>query len=93
MTKIGLLGAAASVLSSVLAGPAMAQRVISYPSHYAHNAYCQNKEPGNPYSERYDYQAWTAWRAGGGWDSRGDWDCWYNSRLHYRGEGPRTPLH
>jgi hypothetical protein len=32
MTKLKLLGAAV-VLSSVLAGPAMAQRAISYPGH------------------------------------------------------------
>ncbi len=43
MMKIGLLGAAASVLSSVLAGPAMAQRVISHRGHCAQSAYCQNR--------------------------------------------------
>jgi hypothetical protein len=35
---------------------------------------CQYREPGNPYDERTDYAAWSAWRADGGWDSRND--CW-----------------
>jgi hypothetical protein len=35
---------------------------------------CQYREPGNPYDERTDFEGWSAWRAGGGWDSRND--CW-----------------
>ena len=38
------------------------------------NRSCQNREPGNPYSEQNDYMAWSAWRDAGGWDSRND--CW-----------------
>jgi hypothetical protein len=29
-----------------------------------------SKEPGNPYNEQTDYQAWSAWRGEGAWDSR-----------------------
>jgi uncharacterized protein YycO len=29
-------------------------------------------EPGNPYNPQTDYQAWSAWRALGAWDSRND---------------------
>jgi hypothetical protein len=42
----------------------MAKHVISSPRHSSQKTYCQNRDPGNPYSERYDYQAWSAWRAG-----------------------------
>jgi hypothetical protein len=45
--------AAAAVLS-VISGPAMAQAVISEPGYCAFfypNANCQNKGPGNPYTE------------------------------------------
>jgi hypothetical protein len=31
-----------------------------------------SQEPGNPYDERTDYQAWSAWRAGGSYDDRND---------------------
>lgn len=51
-TKLGLLGTAAVILSSALAGPTMAQQVIDYPSRCAavhSNANCQNLGPGNPY--------------------------------------------
>jgi hypothetical protein len=53
MTKLGFLGAAAVVLSSALASPAMAQQVIYNPGYCAQfypNANCQNKGPGNPYT-------------------------------------------
>ena len=56
MTKFGLLGAAAVVVSSALAGPAMAQQVIYNPGYCAQfypNANCQNKGPGNPYTGDY----------------------------------------
>ena len=52
MTNFRLLGAAA-ILCSVLAGPAMAQQVISNPgkcqAQYP-NANCLNEGPGNPYT-------------------------------------------
>jgi hypothetical protein len=49
--------AAVAVLSA-LGGPAMAQQVISEPGYCAFfypNANCQNKGPGNPYTDR-NYQ-------------------------------------
>ena len=55
MTKFGLLGAAAVMLSSALASPVMAQQVIYNPGYCAQfypNANCQNKGPGNPYTGR-----------------------------------------
>jgi hypothetical protein len=51
MTKSGIL-AAAAVLASALASPAMAQEVIYNPGYcaqYYPNANCQNKGPGSPY--------------------------------------------
>ena len=51
MTKSGIL-AAAAILASALAGPAMAQEVIYNPGYCAQfypNANCQNKGPGSPY--------------------------------------------
>ena len=73
MTISRLLGAA-FILSSALAGPAMAQEVISNPGYCAQfypNANCQNKGPGNPYTG--DYQRRIAdWNNGNWNDNR--WD-------------------
>jgi hypothetical protein len=73
MTISRLLGAA-FILSSALAGPAMAQEVISNPGYCAQfypNANCQNKGPGNPYTG--DYQRRIAdWNNGSWNDNR--WD-------------------
>ena len=74
MSNFSTIGAAA-VLSSLLAGPAMAQHVTAHPGHHARSIYCATIEPGNPYSPVYDYEAWSGWRARGGWDSRGDDAC------------------
>ena len=49
MTKLTLLGAAA-VLSTVLAGPAMAQHAVVHPDTYA-RGFCAGHEPGNPYTK------------------------------------------
>jgi hypothetical protein len=60
MTKSGIL-AAAAILASALASPAMAQEVISEPGYCAQfypNANCQNKGPGNPYTGSYQRQAY-----------------------------------
>src|ERR1700710_1375652 len=76
MTNLRLLGAAA-ILSTALAGPALAQQVISNPGYCAQfypNANCQNKGPGNPYTERYR----SGWRS-----SYNSWDDGYR-----RGAGP-----
>jgi hypothetical protein len=84
MSKLTLL-AAAAVLSTVLAGPAMAQRAVH--SGYYAQGYCQLHEPGNPYTPQEDYIAWSAWRARGGWDDHNDWKCMRGSRLHHRAAG------
>ncbi|MEH2518508.1 hypothetical protein V1279_004081 [Bradyrhizobium sp. AZCC 1610] len=67
MTKSGIF-AAAAILASALAAPAMAQEVISNPGYCAQfypNANCQNKGPGSPYySGSYQRQAYQdrTWR-------------------------------
>jgi hypothetical protein len=53
MSIFKLLGAVA-VLSTAIATPALAQQVISEPGYCAFfypNANCQNKGPGNPYTD------------------------------------------
>ena len=76
MTKVKLIGSAA-ILSSVLAGPAMAHHVIARPGP-AQSIYCATREAGNPHSKYCDYMAWAKWRSRGGWDSRLDDACWHN---------------
>ncbi len=52
MSTSRLLSAAAAL--AMIAGPAMAQQVISEPGYCAFfypNANCQNKGPGNPYTD------------------------------------------
>jgi hypothetical protein len=72
MTKSKIL-AAAAILASALASPAMAQQVIYNPGYCAQfypNANCQNRGPGSPYyggsyqSQAYRDQAYQdrAWR-------------------------------
>jgi hypothetical protein len=77
MTNFRLIGAAA-VLSSVLAGPAMARHVISGPGHPAQSIFCATREAGNPHSKYCDYIAWSKWRQRGAWDSSLDNACSYN---------------
>jgi hypothetical protein len=74
MTKLNL-PAAAVVLSSVPAAPAMAQHRVYHPDTCAQSGYCAYHEPGNPYTKEEDYIAWSGWRARGGWDHRNDWKC------------------
>jgi hypothetical protein len=53
MSILRLIGAAA-ILSVLGAAPALAQQVISEPGYCAFfypNANCQNKGPGNPYTD------------------------------------------
>ena len=60
MTKSAIL-AAAAILASALASPAMAQEVIWNPgkcAQYYPNANCQNYGPGNPYENRYQRQVY-----------------------------------
>jgi len=86
MTKLGLFGAAAVILSSALASPVMAQAVISDPGYCAQfypNANCENKGPGNPYTG--DYQRRTLYRSNynASWDNR--WhDSWNDNRWDRR---------
>jgi len=53
MSILRLIGAA-TILSALGAAPALAQQVISEPGYCAFfypNANCQNKGPGNPYTD------------------------------------------
>ncbi len=71
--------AAAAVLASALASPAMAQEVVYNPGYCAQfypNANCQNRGPGSPYTGSYQRQVYRdgayrdrAWR-----DSQNRWD-------------------
>ena len=74
MTRIKILGAAA-ILASALAGPAMAQPVISNPGTCAElypNANCLNAGQGNPYTGNTRRQAY---RQNGNWqNSYNRWD-------------------
>jgi hypothetical protein len=84
MTNLKLIGAAA-VLSSMLAGPALAQHHIT--NSRGISLYCATKDPGNPYNEQEDYMSWSAWRGKGGWDSRGDDACLRNPSFSPPGGG------
>jgi hypothetical protein len=68
MSILRLIGAAA-MLSVFGAAPALAQQVIQEPGYCAFfypNANCQNKGPGNPYTDtNYDRNHYAA--AGGGY--------------------------
>jgi hypothetical protein len=85
MTKLGLLGATAVVLSSALAGPAMAQQVIYNPGYCAQfypDANCQNKGPNNPYTG--DYQRRIAYRHAHRVNGEGDNSGWSDNRWDRR---------
>jgi hypothetical protein len=60
MTIYRLLAAAAAL--AVITAPAMAQQVISEPGYCAFfypNANCQNKGPGNPYTDPNYHRRWS----------------------------------
>jgi hypothetical protein len=76
MTKFGLIGTAAVILS-VLAGPVMARHLTS-PGRPGQSIYCATREVGNPHSKYCDYLAWSKWRQRGGWDSSLDDACLQN---------------
>ncbi len=90
MTRLGLLGAAAVVVSTALASPVMAQQVIYNPGYcaqYYPDANCQNLGPGNPYTG--DYQRRVAYRNNGNWNSNDSWnngwhDSWNGNRWDRR---------
>jgi hypothetical protein len=80
MTKLGLFGAAA-LLSSALAGPALAQQVIYDPGYCAQfypNANCQNKGPGNPYTGSYQRRVA---------NQNSSYNRWDDGRRTYRDSG------
>jgi hypothetical protein len=69
MKKSAILGAVA-VLLSLLAGPVTANPVFNHPAQA-----CDHRDPGNPYSESYDYWEWSAFRSRGSYDTRAEWTC------------------
>jgi glycosidase len=80
MTKPKLLAAAAIVLTSALAGPVMAQPVITNPGKCAQfypDANCQNYGAGNPYTDggyrrHATYRHNSEWNnADNGWNNNG----------------------
>lgn len=81
MTKMKLLGAVA-VASTMLAGSAMAQAVITNPARCSAqfpNANCQNLGPGNPYTDSGTRQRRAAYR-----QRNGDWNNdWNRSRTGF----------
>jgi hypothetical protein len=72
MTKLWLLGTAL-VVSSLLAGPVMAKKAKT--SHPAPATVCDPRDPGNPFSKKYEFLEWSDWRRVGGWDDRNDYTC------------------
>ena len=77
MTKFGLLGAAAALLSA-LTTPVMARHLVSTPAHPGQSLFCATREAGNPHSKYCDYVAWSKWRQRGSWDSSLDNACLHN---------------
>jgi len=79
MTKFKFIGAAALVISSALAGPAMAQAVITNPgrcSQFYPDANCQNLGPNNPFTGDYQRQAYrnSAYRNDRNGDNNNNWN-------------------
>ena len=79
MTKFRVIGVA-TVISSVLAGPAMARDVIFTPGYYypAESLFCATRQAGNPHSKYCDYTTWSSWRRHGAWDSTLDNRCYFD---------------
>lgn len=81
MTRFGLMGAAA-VLLSVLTAPAIARHharhIVSGPGRPAESLFCATRDPGNPHSKYCDYIEWSKWRSRGAWDSSLDDACFHN---------------
>jgi hypothetical protein len=76
MTRLALLGAAVVASYAMLSGPALAQHRTARAAIAATGGdWCAGREPGNPYTKEEDYQAWSAWRARGGWDDHNDFKC------------------
>jgi hypothetical protein len=73
MTKFRILGIilGTSALLPVLAGPAAAKDAAKRPTTQV----CDPRDPGNPYSQKYDYWSWSAYRFRGSYDTRAEWTC------------------
>ena len=82
-TIMSALGALLIAGSAAQIAPASARHTHEAPaasSETLRNAYGSanngarwcSTEPGNPYNPQTDYQAWSAWRGEGAWDSRND---------------------
>jgi hypothetical protein len=67
MKKFTILGATA-ILFSLLAGPVVANPAAIHPAYPV----CDRRDPGNPYSERFE---WSAFRSRGSYDTRAEWTC------------------
>lgn len=72
MTKLWLLGAAL-VVSSLLAGPVMGTKAKI--SHPAPVTVCDPRDPGNPFSKKYEFLEWSDWRRVGAWDDHNEHTC------------------
>jgi len=82
MNKFKILGATA-ILFSLLAAPVLANPG-DHPAYLAQA--CDRRDPGNPYSEKYDYWHWSAFRSRGSFDTRAEWTCQpIPSRAYQRG--------
>jgi len=74
---IALMATPAVAQPKVMAPPAPAvpQPQVVAPPEPTISTYCATIQPGNPFSPVYDYQAYSGFRATGGWDSRGSDAC------------------
>ena len=82
----------AAVVVALAAEPATARQARVSPAPPAVSTYCATIEPGNPFSKVYDYQAWSAWRSRGLWDSRGDYACARNPLYSPPGTATFRPI-
>jgi hypothetical protein len=71
MSKLGPL-ATATVLSISLATPWIAEPMTR---HVAAQTACDPRDPGNPFSRKYDDMTWSAWWRRGAWDDRAEYAC------------------
>jgi hypothetical protein len=74
MTKFRILGivlGASALLLPALTGPAAAKDAAKRQAAQV----CDPRDPGNPYSKKYDYWEWSAYRFRGSYDTRAEWTC------------------
>jgi hypothetical protein len=72
MTKLWLLGTAL-IVSSLLTAPVTAKKART--NHPAPATVCDPRDPGNPFSKKYEFLEWSDWRRVGGWDDRNQYTC------------------